>query len=451
MRVRLALFMAVAVGLVAGFLFGSRLVPVRGQGMVSHSYAAVPSEIGGQDTWGPYTVDENWPKPLSALPGNENWTWGSAEGIYAESPNRIYLFERGELPNLTRPKNTPIPQFGPSLSFPTNEVPFRNASQGPVAALPGEGGPDVDCGPADVLPCKGWEGKVGVDAKWEHCLVVVDGEGNIVEDWSQWNATFRRPHAIYMNPYDPEKAVWAVDDGRHAIFKFSHDGKRLLQTIGTPDVSGTDDKHFNRPTFLAWLPDSSMFVADGYNNSRVVKFDKDGKYLMAWGQRGNPPNETRPGYFNTVHGIATDPVTKRIYVNDRTNRRIQVFDENGKFLDMWSTGPYMQNQVEKTSIPGGTGTSTVYSIYMSADRTLWASDSKTWKILKYDLDGHYLYSWGTLGLFPGGLWGVHQFGTDTDGNFYTAEVSYGHFQKFVPRKGANPDFLVGKPVRSAWQ
>ena len=88
---------------------------------------------------------------------------------------------------------------------------------------------------------------------------------------------------------------------------------------------------------------------------------------------------------------------------------------------------------------------------MPADRTLWAPDSKTWKILKYDTEGHFLYSWGTLGLFPGGIWGVHQISTDTDGNFYTAEVSYGHFQKFVPRKGANPDFLMGKPVRSAWQ
>ena len=400
------------------------------------SFAAVPGEKGGQDTWGPYEVDPNWPKPLNQMAGHDpKWSWGSAEGIFAESPNRIYLFQRGELPVLERPKNTPIPNFGPSLSFPVNEVPFRNASQGPVAALPGEGGDETRYKAKDG-PVDSWEGKVGKDARWEHCLLVVDGQGNVVEDWSKWDKMFRRPHSVYINPYDPTKAVWLVDDARHAIFKFSHDGKELLQTLGTVNESGEDDKHFNRPTFLAWLPDSTMFVADGYANTRVVKFDKDGKYLMAWGQRGNPPNETRPAYFNSVHGIAVDAVTRRVYVNDRANRRIQVFDENGKFLDEWSTGPV--------------GTAMIYSLYIDANRNLWASDARTSKIIKYDLEGHYLYSWGTLGLFPGSLFGPHGMTTDGDGNFYTAEVSNGKFQKFVPRKGANPDLLVGKPIRSAW-
>ncbi len=339
------------------------------------------------------------------------------------------------MPALTRPKNTPIPNFSPSLSFPVNEAPFRNASQGPVAALPGEGGADIPCGNPQVLPCPGWEGKEGVDARWEHCVIVVDAQGNIVEDWSQWNSLFRRPHAVYINPYDLEKRVWVVDDARHAVFIFSNDGKKLVQTLGTPNEPGADDKHFNRPTFLAWLPDSTLFVADGYNGTRVAKFDKDGKFLLDWGKRGNPPNETRPGYFNAVHGIAVDPVTRRVYVNDRTNRRCQVFDENGKFLDQWTYG----------------NPSTVYSLYISADRYLWAPDSKTWKLLKYDLDGHFLYSWGTQGDWPGAMWGVHEISVDQEGNLYFAEVSNGRAQKFRPRKGAHPDFLVGQPVRAAWK
>ena len=82
-------------------------------------------------------------------------------------------------------------------------------------------------------------------------------------------------------------------------------------TIGTYGEPGADDKHFNRPTFMDWFPDGSFVVADGYNGTRVVKFDKDGKYLTAWGQRGEAGKETRPGYFNNVHGIAVDPKTRQ--------------------------------------------------------------------------------------------------------------------------------------------
>ena len=89
---------------------------------------------------------------------------------------------------------------------------------------------------------------------------------------------------------------------------------------------------------MDWFPDGSFIVADGYNGTRVVKFDKDGKYLTAWGQRGEAGKETRPGYFNNVHGVAVDPKTRQVFVNDRGNRRAQVFDENGKFLREWSFG-----------------------------------------------------------------------------------------------------------------
>ena len=83
---------------------------------------------------------------------------------------------------------------------------------------------------------------------------------------------------------------------------------------------------------IAWLPDSTMFVADGYNGTRVAKFDKDGKFLMAWGAEGHAAERQAPGYMNNVHGIAVDPQTRRVFVNDRANHRVQVFDENGKYL-----------------------------------------------------------------------------------------------------------------------
>jgi len=108
-----------------------------------------------------------------------------------------------------------------------------------------------------------------------------------------------------------------VDDHKHVPHKFTNDGKREVQTIGTYGEPGADEKHFNGPTFIDWFPDGSFVVADGYNVTRVVKFDRTGKYLTAWGQKGNPPNDTRPGYFNNVRGIAVDPRTRLLKYRPR--------------------------------------------------------------------------------------------------------------------------------------
>jgi hypothetical protein len=419
----------IAIGFVIGIVFASRPLPVKAEAKPGLGFAAIPGIVGGQDITGPYEVVKGWPKDISTVPGNEKWTWGAGQSIYAESPDRIYLLFRGELPNIPRPETKLLPEFGPSIQFPIGRLPFRDAT---TSALPGAGGTgqDPDDGP------RLWKGTVGVDAKWENCLIVVDGNGNILERWTQWDKIFKRPHFITINPYDPEKHIWVVDDHMHAIYKFSHDGKQLLQTIGTPTVHGADGTHFNRPTFIAWLPDSTMFVSDGYNGTRVAKFDKDGKFLMDWGMKGTPPNDKRPGYMNNVHGLAVDPKTHRVFVNDRANHRIQAFDENGKFLYSFSMGEEPSD---------------IHLIYMGADRTIWAFDRITSKMLKYDLEGHFLYSWGTWGDFPGALWGVHGFSVDQDGNFYVAEVDSGRAQKFRPRQGANQAFLIGKPVYSAWK
>ena len=414
---------------VATVLVVQRQESVQAQSKAGAGFAAIPGTTGGQDTFGAYDIVKGWPKDISTLPGNQDWTWGAGQSIYAESPNRVFLLFRGELPNIKRPATKSLPDFGPSIQFPIGRLPWRDAT---VSALPGAGGTgqDPDDGP------KLWKGTVGVDAKWEHCLTVVDANGNITETWTQWDKIFKRPHYVTINPYDPDKHVWVVDDHMHAIYKFSHDGKTLVQTIGTPTVKGADGTHFNRPTFLAWLPDSTMFVADGYNGTRVAKFDKDGKFLMAWGQKGTPPNDKRPGYMNNVHGIAVDPQTRRVFVNDRANHRVQVFDDNGKYLYEWNFGEEPSD---------------IHLLYIGADRTLWAYDRGTSKMLKYDLEGHFLYSWGIWGDGPGGFWGVHGFSVDQEGNFYVAEVDSGRVQKFKPRPGANQAFLVGKPVYSAWK
>jgi len=407
-----------------------RTEQLAGTALPGAGFAAVPGQKGGQDFTGPYEVVPDWPKPISDLPGHEGWTWGAVQGIFAESPDRVFIIQRGELPNIERPRPTPVPEIGPSLTFPVGEAPFRNASQGLVSSMPGAGGPGQD--PAD--PVYAWQGRPGIDARWEHTVVVVDRNGNITEQWTQWDEMLKRPHAVYINPYDPDKHVWIVDDHNHALFKFTNDGQELVQTIGTPGEAGADGTHFNRPTFLAWLPDSTMFVADGYNGHRVAKFDRDGNFLLAWGELGTPP-ESRPGYFNTVHGIAVDPDTRRVFVSDRSNDRIQVFDENGSFLDQWTTGPIANTQF----------------LYIGADHNLWMSDDRTWKIVKYDLEGHLLYAWGSQGDWPGGMWNVHGLSVDQEGNLYIAEVANGRAQKFRPRPDANPDFLLATPIYSAWQ
>ncbi len=396
------------------------------------TYASVPGQVGGQDIFGPYEVVKGWPKDISTIPGNEKWTYGAGQAIFAESPNRIYALFRGELPNIKRPETKSLSDMGPSIKFPVGRLPWRDAT---VSSPPGAGGTGQD--PKDGM--KAWAAagnKLGVDAQWENCIVVFDGNGNIIERWTQYDSILKRPHFVAVNPYDPEKHVWIVDDHSHVIYKMTNDGKRIVQTIGTRDVAGADGTHFNRPTYLAWLPDSTMFVADGYNGTRVAKFDKDGKFLMAWGQKGAPPNDKRPAYFNNVHGITVDPQTRQVFVNDRGNHRVQVFDENGKYLREWSFGE---------------DPSDIHLIQIHSDRTLWAYDRGTSKMLKYDLDGHFLYAWGVWGDFPGGFWGVHGFTVDQEGNFYVAEVDTGRVQKFRPRQGANPQQLVAKPVYAAWK
>ena len=399
------------------------------------SFSAVPGAIGTQDIFGPYDVVEGWPQDLAELSGHEDWTYGSARGIFAESPDRVFLLGGGELPAIERPGERLMSDIGPSVLFPIGGLPWRNANR---ATPPGGGGSGsdpaqgMDLWSESVVPNR----ELGVDARWEHSIVVVNREGTIIEEWTQWDDLFKRPHSIYISPYDAEKHVWVVDDHTHAIYKFTNDGSELVQTIGTPNVSGADGTHFDRPTFMAWLPDGSFFVADGYNGTRVARFDAEGNFMLDFGLAGESGSETRPGYMNNVHGVAVDAETRRVFVNDRANHRIQIFDENGNYLSEWSID---------------TRPSSLHFVQIGADRALVTFDRNTHKMLKYDLEGRLIYSWGTIGTFAGTLWGVHGLATDQEGNVYVAEVDSGRFQKFIPRAGANPATLIGKPIYSAWE
>ena len=428
---RVKIFLFIAAGFVMAFGVAGKLAFVHAQGNGQGQVANKSDQLIS----GYYDVVKGWPKPLSTWPGHtEEWTWGSTQGIFAQNPNRIIVLQRGELKALPPTAPFMATLFEDSqvievdgvkgkvrLSAPVKGQAKRNASVDPLGS-PGE--PDV--------PFKGIEGK---DYRTENLVYILDRDGKLVESWTQWDKLFKRPHKVRISPYDPEKRIWIDDDGRDAIFILSNDGKKLLQTIGTPNERAQDEKHFGRQTDIAWLPDGTFFVSDGYTNTRVVKFDKNGKYLMAWGEKGNGVDEKRPNYFNTVHGIAVDN-QRRVYVVDRANRRIQIFDENGKFLEQWYMGDI----------------NATYDIMITADQHLWMSDGHAnYRIYKYDLTGRLLYYFGGWGLEPGQFWGVHQMSVDQEGNLYTAEVFAGRAQKFRPKKGANPEFLISQPLRVAWK
>lgn len=191
--------------------------------------------------------------------------------------------------------------------------------------------------PQDTMPA-GWkfgrvssvatdaEGNVYVFQRGKKAdpLIVFDSKGRYLRSWGR--GMFGNPHGLRV---DPKGYVWVTDNGDHQVMKFTRDGK-LLMTLGIKGKAGTDDKTFNRPTDIAFTPSGDFYVSDGYGNSRVVKFNKDGKFLLAWGKRG-----TGPGEFNIPHSVAVDS-KGRVYVSDRENNRIQIFDANGRFLKQWT-------------------------------------------------------------------------------------------------------------------
>jgi DNA-binding beta-propeller fold protein YncE len=155
-------------------------------------------------------------------------------------------------------------------------------------------------------------------------IVVFNSKGNYLRSWG--HGFFGNPHGLRA---DKDDNIWAVDNGNHQVYKFTHEGK-LLQSWGTKGQTGTDDKTFDRPTDIAFATNGDFYVSDGYGNSRVVKFSKDGKYVLAWGKRGSAPGE-----FHTAHSVGVDS-KGRVYVSDRENNRIQIFDSTGRFVKQWT-------------------------------------------------------------------------------------------------------------------
>jgi DNA-binding beta-propeller fold protein YncE len=154
-------------------------------------------------------------------------------------------------------------------------------------------------------------------------IIVFDANGRYLRSWGK--GMFGNPHGMRV---DRDDNLWLTDNGDHQVMKFSREGKLLL-TLGIKKKAGTDDKTFDRPTDIAFGRNGDVYISDGYGNSRVVRFSPEGRYIHAWGERG-----TGPGQFNTPHSVAVDS-KGLVYVSDRENNRIQIFDAAGKFLKQW--------------------------------------------------------------------------------------------------------------------
>jgi streptogramin lyase len=158
-----------------------------------------------------------------------------------------------------------------------------------------------------------------------------DAGGKVVANFGA--GMFASPHGLYA---DRDGNVWATDfrdkDGKgHTVTKFSPDGK-VLMTLGKVGVKGDGQDTFNAPSNTLVAPNGDIFVADGHGgdtNARIVKFSKEGKFIKAWGKKG-----TGPGEFDTPHMLAMDSAG-RLFVADRVNNRIQIFDQDGRFLTEW--------------------------------------------------------------------------------------------------------------------
>ena len=335
---------------------------------------------GGDDRNGEYDAVPNWWKP--AADHRDGWTWGEVSGLAADTPDRIIVAIWGD----------------------------RNAQNQPR--------PDGS-----------------------NYLVVVNRNGDIVETVTRWDSILNKPHQVYISPYDPEKHVWIVERGggrgtHMEILKFTNDLTQLVMRMGDQDDPPNRDAaranpdpgpfDYGDPAVMAFFPNGDFLLADGYWNSRIVRYNAQGEYISEFGELG-----TGPGQFDLVHGVAVDR-NHRIYVGDRTNNRIQVFTEQGEFIEEW---PNVLDPV---------------GIYIDERDAVWVVSAALNRILKYDMNGQLQYYWGafggTRGGFVGGLSRPHQIDVDSEGNVYIASWDGGWVTKYIPKPGADPNKLVGKKL-----
>lgn len=249
--------------------------------------------------------------------------------------------------------------------------------------------------------------------------------GKFIRGWGQ--GVVEQSHHMKL---DPKGTVWLADIGNHTVRQFTPEGKLLL-TLGIPGEFGEDERRLSQPTDMVVTPAGDIFVSDGYGNNRVVHFDAKGKFVKQWGKMGTEPDE-----FCNPHAIALDS-KGRLYVADRYNARIQVFNQDGEVLDVW----------EHVVIPWGlwiTPDDDVWVCGSSPDK--WPDDPKALRggkprdqlFLRFNTAGKLLQLWSVpLGgeeTEPGELNLVHCLAVDKTGNIFCGDILGKRAQKFVLQK-----------------
>jgi DNA-binding beta-propeller fold protein YncE len=265
-------------------------------------------------------------------------------------------------------------------------------------------------------------------------LLEFDQNGKFLREINQAFYGYNLAHSVRV---DRQDNIWVVNEGANVILKLSQTGRVLLalgresevsferplsghadskkSPLGPPDGSGVAQDIFNRPTDVAWDSAGNIYVSDGYGNSRVVKFDRNGVFLKTWGSKGKGP-----GQFDLPHTLVVD-ANDNIYVGDRQNSRIQVYDTNGSL---------------KTSY---TGIGHPYAICLSngPHQYMYTSNSngtptmENGEIYKMELDGTILGKFGKAGKMLGEFGTVHQMSCYNPNEVYVAEVSTWRVQKLL--------------------
>jgi peptidylamidoglycolate lyase len=259
-----------------------------------------------------------------------------------------------------------------------------------------------------------WDGEeLTLDLIPSPTIFVFNAETGGLIEW--WGAdTFVMPHGLTIDSRDN---IWMTDVGLHQVIKFDKDGN-LLMTLGERGVSGEDSSRFNMPTDVAIATDGSFYVSDGYGNSRVVKFSAQGDYITSWGRPG-----TEPGQFDVPHSIALDS-QGRVYVADRGNARIQIFDEAGQFIEEWKGSSLGRPWAVRINENGD-----IFVVDGGDQITFWPDRAR---ILKLDSEGQILASFGSYGQEPGQFIWPHTIAIGHDGALYVGEVATGmRIQKFI--------------------